>query len=336
MSTLKSEDVLANSAKKLVGLNGLLLFGSDAESVGVLARQIQRVLSGAGNFGAAVNIDRVGLKENPSRISDEFKAMSLLGERSIIVCDDADDNLLKLMEDVLSATYIGNFVLLLAGSLSKTSKLRMACEATPLFGCCALYEEEQSALEARIRAELNSKNLKWSKEAEQSFFNRVGNDRATIAQELDKLILYCTGQSDIGENDVNAICGDTASFDADELLDAALAGNMELTDRMLQGFDGDVRTVLIMLLQHVARLQNLRADMENGASLENVVRSARPPIFFKRQNNFKAQLRKFDVPALIALQENVNATILQSRKLPDLADALSNRFLLSLARSAKP
>ena len=146
--------------------------------------------------------------------------------------------------------------------------------------------------------------------------------------------LYCVGESEITEDDVRSICGDTAAFGTDELIDAMLQGDMEDTDRMAVVFEGDQRTILIMVLNHLARLQGLRAEVDGGASVDMVIRSAKPPIFFKRQNAFKWQLRRFDLLSLFALQEQLTSAILQSRKLPGISDAITNRMLLSIARNA--
>lgn len=334
MTVLRSDEFDAFMKRKVRSMNGLLLYGGDAEAIGVLSRQLQREMITPGQ-GSVVYLDRAVLKDSPGRLLDEFQSLSLLGDRQVIIVEDLDDNALKIVAPLLAATSLANFVVMLSGSLGKSSKLRLACESSALVASLGVYEEDQSAIEARGRREIASYDLRWSDDAEELFFNRVGADRATISQELQKLILYCHGQSEISENDVDAICGDTASFEADELIDAVMGGNMLATDRMVLGYDGDVRVILIMLLGHLSRLQNLRMEMENGIGLEGAVRGARPPIFFKRQSIFKAQLRAFDLPALITLQDNVNSAILQTRKFPDLANAITNRTLISIAHGAR-
>lgn len=334
MTVLRADEFNAFIKSKAGKMNGLLLFGSDAEAVGLLSRQLQRELVIPGQ-GSTLYLDRALLKEAPGRLMDEFQSLSLLGDRQVIIVEDVDDNALKILGPVIAANTLANFVLMLGGSLGKSSKLRLACEASKLIASLAVYEEDQSVLEARVRKEIATHNLRWLRDAEELFYNRVGSDRAIIGQELQKLILYCAGQSEIAESDVSAICGDTASFESDDLIDAVLAGDMIGADRMMLGYDGDVRVILIMFLGHLTRLQNLRAEIENGNALEVVIRSARPPVFYKRQNLVKAQLRSFDLLALITLQDNVNAAILQTRKLPDLAGSITNRLLISIAHGAR-
>ncbi len=334
MTILRAIDFEGFLKNKTAQMNGLLLHGSDAEAVSVLVRQATRVIAAnAAVQGSLLQIDTSELKSTPSLVSDEFHSLSLLGERPIILLDGVDDNSLKFVNDVLSARTIGNFVVLVGGNLSKSSKLRVACEDAILIASLAVYDEDESSQKARVRSMLRENGLTWSPDAEEFFFERVGSARSSVNQELDKLMLYCLGHGEISVSDVIAICGDTASFAADDVIDAVLAGSLGAVDRLALGFEGEQRTILIMLLNYVSRLQTMRADMDNGASSDVVVRNAKPPIFFKRQAAVKLQLRNLDLQALTTLQEAVSTAILQSRKFPDLANAITSRSLLSVARS---
>jgi DNA polymerase III subunit delta len=335
MTILRAEDFEAFLKQKSAKMNGLLLHGSDAEAVGVLARQSARAVAGQGHeTGLSVHLDMAALKENPSKLLDEFQSLSLLGDRQVIVVDGVDDSILKFSEPIINSKSLANFVIMLAGTLGKSSKLRVLCEEAPLFASLVIYEEDHTALAARLRREISEQGLKWFGDAEAFFFERVGFDRSSVAQEIAKLTLYCSGLGQITEEDVVAICGDTASFGTDELIDTVMQGDLEKADRMSSSFDGDQRTILIMLLNHVTKLQTLRCEIDNGSSVDSVVRSAKPPIFFKRQNAIKSQLKSFDMVSLMALQEQVSSAILQTRKLPDIANAITNRTVLSIARSA--
>ncbi len=335
MTVLRADDFEAFLKNKSARMNGLLLHGSDAEAVGVLARQATRTLCEAEKVpGSLHHLDVAVIKENPGALIDEFQSLSLLGDRQILLADGVDDNFLKFAKPAIETTKLANFLVILAGSLAKSSKLRLACEDATLFASLAVYEEDRAALSNRLRKQMAEHGLKWAGDAEASFFERVGHDRPSVNQEMAKLLLYCLGMAEITEEDVLAICGNTAAFGTDELIDAMLQGDGQNTDRMAASFDGDQRTILIMVLNHLTRLQNLRAEIDSGSSYDAVMRSAKPPIFFKRQSNIKSQIRRYDSDGLYELQELVSSAILQTRKIPSMADAITNRTLLSIARNA--
>jgi DNA polymerase III subunit delta len=339
MSVLREDEFDAFLKRRAATMNGILIHGADVSAVSVLGQQAVRSIVGNGDTSfATVRIDLSSLKESPGRLEDEFRSMSLLGERRILILDGADDSHLKALTSILSSKEPVNFVLMMADALGKSSKLRVACEASENFASLVIYEEDASALAARIRKILEADGLKWSNEAESMFFELVGHDRSTAVQEAEKLALYCHGQTLISESDVEAVCGDIAGFGSEQLIDAVLAGDLSSTDRIASSLDSDsagIRGVLSVFLLHLTRLQALRMEMERGANAEMVVRNTKPAIFFKRRNAFVAQLRNFDVSELITLQQNISAAIFQTRKMPDLFEAITSRTLLSIARSSR-
>jgi DNA polymerase III subunit delta len=339
VAILREEEFENFVKRRSAAMNGILIHGDDSAAVSAMGQQAVRAIVGSGDASfATVRLDSSALKDNPSRLDDEFRSLSLLGERRIILLDGAEDSHLKFLNSVIATNEIGNFIVLMTGALSKTSKLRAAIEATEKFASLALYEEDVAALAIRIKKILTIESLSWGEDAEDQFFATVGYDRSTSAQEARKLCLYCLGQTEISSADVEAVCGDTAAFGADELIDAVLAGDLEKADRHFSNLDSELggsRTILQMLILHLTRLQNLRSDMERGLSADLAVRNAKPMIFFKRRNAVATQLRQFSVDMLVDLQQTLAAAIFQSRKSADLFDAITNRTLLSIARSVR-
>ena len=311
-------------------MNGILVHGVDAAAVAGLGRQVASQLG-----GTPQRVDVASAKASIGVFQDSFLSLSLLGDREILFVDGADDSCLKFLEVSLVFEQPANFVILLADSLSKSSKLRAACEASKLFAALALYEEDRGKLYARVEKHLVSLGLRWAEGAEEAFFASVGTDRMIVLQEAEKLVTYCHGQTEISESDVNEVCGDTAEFDADQLIDAVLGGDLESTDRIMTSLGNDTRSFFMVLQLHISKLQSLRTEMERGQTLDMVVKNAKPPIFFKRKAAITNQLRKLELNDLVDIQETISATTFQSRKNAGLADAINNRALLSLARLAR-
>ena len=338
--TVLREDEFDNFIKRRsASMNGIHIHGADSSAVSSLGQNALRAVVGSGDTShALLRIDLSSVKENPSRLSDEFRSISLLGDRQVLLLEGVDDSHLKVLTSIFEEAEIANFVILLSDALSKTSKLRLASEASIKFASVAIYEEDALALAARIRKQLSAENLSWGSGAEELFFELVGSDRSTAVQEANKLSLYCFGQSQILESDVEAVCGDTAGFGTDQLIDAVMAGDLGAADRMGSSLDSDsagTRGILSVMLLHLTRLQSLRMDMERGMNAEMAVRNTKPAIFFKRRNAFIAQLRNFELQDFIEMQQAVSAAMFQTRKLPDLFEALTSRTLLSLARTAR-
>ena len=335
--TILREDGFENFLKRqCANMSGVLVHGSDSAAISNFGRQLVRAV--AGPNGEADRYDVAFLKEGAGRIEDEFFSLSLLGDRKVIWIDDATDSHLKNLAGVIGSDKTGNFVFLSADSLAKTSKLRLACEESAKFASLALYDEDFESVRLRLSGLVAKSNLSWSDGAEDIFLEIVGSERSIVVQEIEKLVLYCHGQTTIGYEDVLAICGDTASSSSEGVIDAVLAGDLDSVDRMMGNLDSDgggLKTLLLTTSLHLTRLQDFRAAMDAGANADSALRSARPPIFFKRQANVLGQLRKFDSGDLMSMQNALSSAIFQTRKTADLSDSIIGRALLSIARLAR-
>ncbi len=80
------------------------------------------------------------------------------------------------------------------------------------------------------------------------------------------------------------------------------------------------------------RLQEFRIAMDKGGSAEQVLKQARPPVFFKRQRALQAQLRAWGLSDLVTAGSTLGANVLAARRNAGLAEAIAGRCLLSLAR----
>lgn len=313
--------------RRLSTSNGLLIHGNDASGVAQVGRQVAIQLR--------ADVQRMEIaecKSSPGAFMDQFLSLSLLGERQILLVEPADDGCLKFIEPVLTYGKPANFVVMLASALGKTSKLRIACEAASHCTALALYEEDKAKLRGRLNGILSVAGLVWGEGAEEDFYSAVGEDRAITMRELEKLSLFANGKKQVTSDDIAAVCGDTAEYDADALIDAVLAGNLEDVDRMMQGLGADARSIFVFLQLHVTRLLALRMEMQRGVNADTALRNAKPPIFFKRKPAMMKQLRNLELEDLLVIQEHIQAATLQARKLASLSESINARALLTITR----
>mgnify|MGYP001030107646 CR=1 FL=1 len=63
----------------------------------------------------------------------------------------------------------------------------------------------------------------------------------------------------------------------------------------------------------------------NPAQVEQVLKQARPPVFFKRQRVVQAQLRSWSLSDLVTAGGTLNANVLAARRNAALAEAIAGR-----------
>lgn len=329
------ENELQDVLKRRGGqFNGVLLFGNDDSAIASASRLVGSLMSGDEE---PLRLDVSDLKQDPALLDDAFRAMSLLGDRRLVILSGVDEAHLAAVTPILASSVSGNFILFISGSLKKGSKLRTAAESAQKFGVVGFYEEVGAALVQRAQTIFRQLGLTYEAEVAERFVDLCGNDRSVLMGEAEKLALYVHPLRQVTLDDVVAVCGDQAAFESDALIAAVLDGDAERADRMFTSMllSGDAKSVLIMLQMYLARLEGISAAMARGQDLASACRAARPPVFEKQQPAVARQLRVFSGDDLGRAQVSVQQAMLQSRQIGDLGEAITARCLLSLARMAR-
>jgi DNA polymerase-3 subunit delta len=337
VAVLREDQFASFLTRQIPSATGLLIYGDDSAAAEDFARQTARKATG-GDDHAIVRLEASGLSADPSRIADEVMAMSLLGGRSAIIVSGCDESTLKFCTTTIESETPANFLILIAGSLNKSSKLRAACEQAGKFYCMPLYEAKVETILAAVNRLLQQQGLKFADDAATHFLDTIGTDRMTAMREVEKLATFAHGQTTVTVADIDAVCGDTANYDADALIDAVFSGDLDSADRVAQAMDAEgsaARPMLPLLASHAARLQALQLDVARGMTPEGAVAAAKPMIFFNRRRSYVEHLRNLDLARLEQIQVQISDAIAATRKMSALAHPLTSRCLLSIARLAR-
>ena len=167
------------------------------------------------------------------------------------------------------------------------------------------------------------------------FIELAGTSRGLAKREAEKLALYCLGGERVGLEDVEAICGNDTGSTPDELADSVFGGDVEEADRLFHDLvrgGQDAGRLLGIVHMQALKLAEFRLAIDRGATADQVVKQARPPVFFRRQRLVMAQLRAWGLSDLVTAGSTLSANVLAARQNAELAEAIAGRCLLSLAR----
>ncbi|WP_119679820.1 DNA polymerase III subunit delta [Indioceanicola profundi] len=276
---------------------------------------------------------------DPARLFDEMASMALTGGRRLVRIRDADDGLAPALTTLLKSPPPGDSLLVLeAGDLGKSSKLRSLCEDNDLAGAVACYVEDEQALAGTIARMLGDHGLQIDQDARDWLAGNLVGDRGLARNEIDKLAIYMIGQKRVALADVRAVIGDSASLEMDEPALAAADGDLAAVDRSLQRLFGEGTSPVALLRsaqRHFQRLHQGVAMLAHGKTPQQAVKALRPPVFFKIEAQVTAQLRRWNLPTLQqALQRLLEAEAEVKRThIPD--ETVCARAFFQLAQLAK-
>jgi len=283
-------------------IRAVLLFGPDAglvrERADTLARAVCPDLRDP--FRVA-ELTAATLAADPARLADEAAQISLMAGRRVVRLRDAGDQQAPLFARFLADMPGDAMVVAEAGELPSRSALRRAFEEAAHAAAIGCYPDNARDLAAIIRDTFAAHRIAISRDAVAFLVEHLGGDRLLTRAELEKLTLYAGAGGRIELADAQVVISDSAALSLDDAVLAAAEGDAAALDRALARVfqEGDSAVTMIRaLLRHLHRLHVLSIQLTGGGSIDNVIRNARPPIFFKQQDSWRRQLQRWTEPRL--------------------------------------
>jgi DNA polymerase-3 subunit delta len=283
-------------------IRAVLLYGPDAGLVRERADALGRTIAPdlRDPFRVA-DLTGAVLATDPARLYDEAAQISLMGGRRLVRVREIGDAQSAIFGRFLADPPGDGLAVVEAGDLPTRSALRRLFEGAPSGVAIGCYPDSARDLADVIRDTLAAHRIAVSRDAIEFLVAHLGGDRLLTRSELEKLVLYAGDGGRIELDDARLSIADSAALSLDDAVLAAAEGDATALDRALdRAFqEGDAPvTVVRAMLRHVQRLHALSALVASGESVDTALRGARPPIFFKQQDSFRRQLRRWSEPRL--------------------------------------
>lgn len=317
-----------------------LVFGGDAGLVSERAAGIAKAIAANDTPpGEIVRLDEIDIEADPDKLSVELLTIPMFGGRKIVRVETSRRVTTNMLKPLLDGHALAGVLIVEAGNLKKDDALRLAFEKAPNAAAIACYADDGRDLDSVITDVLQPLRLTITPGARQMLVSRLGADRVMSRGEIEKLALYAQGQGQITEDDVEAVVGDAAELTIDRIVNASALGDgvAAVTELQRALHAGESAQGIIYAVQrHFTRLHRLRAAVDGGKSIEQMIGEMRPPIHFKQKDALAAQLRTWRAEALDAALAGIATAARAARMTSALEDLLAERLVLTLSRLARP
>ena len=274
-----------------------LLYGPDEAGSRALS---DRLAAAMGADAERIDLTSAQVKADPARLADEAASISLFGGKRWIRLEPATDDALDAVRALLEAPAAGNPVAAIGGALRKDSKLVKLVQASN-----AALTHQSWVPEGRNAAALavevgREHGLQIRNDVANRIATGCNGDRALISRELEKMALYLDAAPDRPkplENDaLDALGAAMEEGDLSRLSNAVFSGqpgeaDAELARLANEGIE-DI-PVLRSLARRALQLAQLRAQMEEGESIDRVMETAGKAIFWKEKPVIQSQLQRW-------------------------------------------
>jgi len=249
----------------------------------------------------AVTLNAGQLIDDPARLMDEAGAMSMMGGARLIRIEEGGDKIAPLIKDYLQNPSPQNLVIIEAGDLGPKSPLRALAEKAANAAAVPCYVEAERDIAGLIRETLKAENYAIASDAVTWLAGAIVGDRGRARSEIEKLILYMGDEKQIALSHVQACCGEAGAQSFDNLVYSVGGGSPEAALKAYETLLAEgvpVIAVLRALQNHFRRLHLTKARVKEGDSQEAAIKSLTPPLFFKLEDSFRAQLNRWSMQAL--------------------------------------
>jgi DNA polymerase III subunit delta len=339
MVALKSGEVDAFVARPDPARLIVLVFGPDLGLVRERAEAILRAsVDDPRDPFALVRLDGDDVAGDPARLVDEAQTVPLFGGRRAVHLRVGARNIMPAVEALLAIPIRDCRIVIEAGDLKRNAPLRAACERARNAAALACYADSERDLARLVDEEMRAAELSITPDARAALLPLLGSDRRASLMEVRKLALYAHGERTVGLDDVLAVVADASTLALDRVVDAAFAGrHAEVEAELAKARTAGTApgTIISTALRQVAQLHKARLAIEAGASPDQVMNEARPPVHFTRRTLVESALKAWTSARLERAMAQLADAVLETRRQPALAEAVAQRALISIAGAAR-
>ncbi len=273
----------------------VILFGTNEGAISGLQKKCAEAICGSvSDAFSYAELDMANISKDGNEIYGEYNAQSLMGERRAVVIKNGDNNLASVLKNLIPETKSENLLIISSMSLNtKSSLITWAKDRSEVIivGC---YDEREDSIGESTAKMLQAHGLKADMSAMQILCSRLSPDRRINESEIDKLAMYMGERKDVTVADVKLAVSDVAGANFEDFCYYVAGGEVAKATAMYERLlkEGiEPATIVRNLSYHFAKLLGCVALLEEGKSMDETLKSLRPPLMFYYKNSFMNQLR---------------------------------------------
>ena len=253
------------------------------------------------NINISKNIYRYEEKEildNFESFFESIQSKSFFEKEKLIIISRVSDKIKNIIEEIIEKNIKDIKIFLNSGILEKKSKLRLLFEKNKNTICVPFYADSNQTLSKIINNFFREKKIIVSQEKINLLIDRCRGNRQNLRNELDKIDSFIKNKKNINIDQIMKLTNLAENYNVSELIDSYLAANFKKTINILNENNFSIEDCILItrtLLVKSKRLYKLLLEINNNKSVEEVISSFKPPIFWKDKEIVKQQIKNWSL-----------------------------------------
>ena len=244
-------------------------------------------------------IHRYEEKEILDNIDSFFNSVftkSFFDNEKLIIINRATDKIKTTIDELIEKKPENIQFILNSKNLEKKSSLRKLFEKEKLIVCVPFYEDNNQTLNTIISHFFRNKKIPVSQQLINILIERCRGDRKNLNNELEKIENFLSGKTNINLQEIIKLTNLADNYGASELVDHSLAKNTRKTVTIFNenNFSDEDNIIIIRtLLNKLKRLVKINELVNERNTLDQVISSFKPPIFWKDKPMVAQQIKSW-------------------------------------------
>ncbi len=294
----------------------------------------ENILKLSSKFHSIIKYDEREVLENQDNFFESIFSGSLFDDNKFVIINQASDKIVKIIKILIEKKEkIKEIAILLnANTLEKKSKLRSIFEKNLL--CVPFYIDNNETLFKFTETFLKQKKINISPLNINFLVNKCNGDRRNLKNELHKIEMFCLNKRNIKDEELQKLVCLSENKNISELIDCCLVKDEKNTINILNDniFNNDDSILITRtFLNKLKKIHKLILSYERNKNLNETIRNARPPIFWKDKPIVEKQIRTWKPDLIEKLIIDINEIELQIKKNNANSINLISDFILNTA-----
>ncbi len=324
-----------------VDKTGLLIYGSDAMRVALKRQQVIAALLGPGadEEMRLTRIPGADLRADPALLLDAIKAVGFFPGLRAVFVEEATETSGQAIIAALEEWEPGDAqIIVTAGQLKASSKIRKAFESHPAAYAVGLYDDPPSRDE--IERSLSQAGLENIPRDSMSALTELANELSPgdFSQTLEKLSLYKRGDpSDLTIDDIDACAPISNEAALDDVLNVVAEGRTGEIAPMIRRLQAQGTNAVSLCIGATRHFRTLYACASDPGGAAQGIGKLRPPVFGKRRDRILRQAQGWGAHKLETALTVLTDTDLKLRSAAQNAPAMAlvERAMIRIAMLAR-
>lgn len=276
-------------------LAAVLFYGNDAGLIGERAKQFANFFTD--NLDDVFSVTRLTgdmLSGEDGLIKDSAAAIPAFGNQRLVLVKGRGTELLVACKLALTDPVKGGIIIVEASDTTARHNIVKLFENNKNAASVGCYTDSISDIRALAVKKFTSENITVTPDALDIIASRLGSDRASSRNEIEKLALMAGPNGKLDDAEVHIALGNSANLAIDDIADALASGAVVRLQKSLhKAWQEDTNAVIIL-----RRCQNYFQQLGiagyvivSGQSAQSAVLSLRPPPHFKIKDRLLLHLR---------------------------------------------